>query len=279
MRQIDLVANKLIKATLHEISIEYNVESSSNRYIFVLARKDVLVNIILGRTSYCDIALKSGDSFRAVESFKDTSAIKTDGVTGLSVLINPSKEDSEVDSPRINARAMVEYDAFDGALNYALEIFKDKYDGNVDFNLYPNNGSLSGRDYDSLSINHREHKDSCIIKLIDAIRALGYDIVKLSFVGEDEDDKEYLNILANFVMKDNEGCDVKMWYSARLEILSGEASWAMSDVFKMDDSVDCGRIEELTSVFEDKTIDYKAIFHAIGTHDKDTLIDTMLSIK
>ena len=118
MIQIDLVANKLIKATLREISIEYDVESSSNRYIFVLAREDVLVNIILGRTSYCDIALKSGDSFRAVESFKDTSAIKTDGVTGLSVLINPSKKVPQEDIARINSRAIVEYDIFDEELNY-----------------------------------------------------------------------------------------------------------------------------------------------------------------
>lgn len=95
----------------------------------MLARKDVLVNIILGRTSYCDIALKSGDSFRAVESFKDTSAIKTDGVTGQSVLINPSKKNPQEDIARINSRAIVEYDIFDGELNYVLEGEKHEYDG------------------------------------------------------------------------------------------------------------------------------------------------------
>lgn len=279
MRQIDLVANKLVKATLHEISIEYDVVSCLNKRIKVVALKDVLVNVILGDTTYRDILLKAGDSVKVVRTPSVIAATKTDVVAGEVVLINPSKEDSEVDSSRINERVMVEYDVFDGTLNYALEIFKDKYDGNVDFNLHPNNGSLSGRDYDGLSINHREHKDSCIIKLIDAIRALGYDIVKLSFVGEDEEDKEYLNILANFVMKDNEGCDVKMWYSARLDILSGEVPWATSDVFKMDDPVDCGRIEELTSMFEDKTIDYKAILHAMDTQGSDSLIDNLLNIK
>ena len=278
MRQIDLVANKLIKATLHEISIEYDVVSSSNRYIFVLARKDVLVNIILGRTSYCDIALKSGDSFRAVESFKDTSAIKTDGVTGQSVLINSSKKVPQEDIARINTRAIVEYDDFDGELNYVLEGAKHEYDGKVDFVLYPNNGSLVGRKYRDLSISHKEHKDSCIIKLIDDIRALGNDIVKLSFVRLDEEDKDSLMISVFLGRKDTCRQDTELLLALEIDPLSHEVLWTKSDVFKPQTAPN-KKLQKLVSVFTDENISYEAVLHAMDTQPSDTIIDAMINIK
>lgn len=278
MKRIDLVANRLINATLHEISVGYSVESSSNRYIFVLAHKDVLINVILGRSFYRDIALKSGDSFRVVESFKDTSAIKTDGVTGISVLINPPKKVPQEDIARINSRAIVEYDIFDGELNYVLEGAKHDYDGNVDFILYPNNGSLAGRKYRDLSISHKEHKDSCIIKLINAVRALGNDIVKLSFVRLDEEDKDSL-MISVFLGRKDTGCqDTERLLNLEIDPLSHEVLWAKSDVFKTQTTPN-ERLQKLISVFTDENISYEAVLHALDTQPSDTIIDTMINIK
>lgn len=273
MKQIDFTKTDFVRARNDEVVIDYVVKTCATRYISILAAKDVLINVILGRMIYRNITLNSGDALVVLDSITETSATKTDGITGQQTDIKPSNISQE-GIVRIDARVMVEYDLFDGELGYVLEASEDKYDGNVDFNLYPNNGSLSGRYYNGLSISHKEHKDSCIIKLINEIRALGHDLVKLTFTNISEGDEDNLAISAYISRKD---MDHELLIHMHIDVLSHDVLWMKSDVFKT--SADSDRLQALVSVLVDEDISYLYIRNAMETQHNDKLIAAMINIK
>lgn len=273
MKQIDFTKTDFVSARNDELAIDYVVKTCANRYISILAAKDILINVILGRMTYRNIILKSGDTFVALDSLEEISGIKINGITGQETTIEPSNVSQE-GIARIDARSMVEYDVFDGELGYVLEASEDKYDGNVDFNLYPNNGSLSGRYYNGLSISHKERKDSCIIKLINEIRALGHDLVKLTFTNISEGDEDNLAISAYISRKD---MDHELLIHMHIDVLSHDVLWMKSDVFKT--SADSDRLRALVSVLVDEDISYLYIRNAMETQHNDKLIAAMINIK